>query len=235
MSNKTAKNLTLSIETATRSGSLAVLDGVDVRQVWQGTEQFSHSGEMLIEIKNLLEKAACSLKSIKSIAVAVGPGSFTGLRVGLATAKGLATALNVSVAGVPTLAALSLSAAAHDNTHESQEICSVIAAGRNNVFAQIYQIQNKVVPFSDLTGGTLANIFEQPNFAKTRQIVAPSELHDEILSVIGESSENVELSQPPDNLATFVGRIAAANSLESNGDELKLIYGRDADVSKSKK
>ena len=153
--NKSAKNLTLSIETATRSGSLAVLEDAKILESWRGTEQFSHSSEMLIEIKNLLEKTRCNLQSIKMIAVATGPGSFTGLRVGLATAKGLATALNLQVGVVPTLAAMSASANANENARERRKICSIIAAGRDHVFAQIYQIHNKIAPLSNLTGGTL--------------------------------------------------------------------------------
>lgn len=219
------QDLTLCIETAVGGGSLALLCGENARAVWRGDNSFAHSSGLLGEINNLYAQSGFALDETRQIAVAVGPGSFTGLRVGLATAKGLAAALQIPLAGVPTLAALSESSA-------EPRIAAVIPAGHNNVFAQIFvrNDANRIEPQTDLITGTLPNVFNRLDAPPV--IVAPPELHDEIEKYAVENRLiPPRLTSAPENLAVCVGR-AAANSLESFDNNVSLIYGRDADARK---
>ena len=129
--------IAMSIETATRSGSLALLHDQNVCAQWEGGETTSHSSELLVEIEKLLSQTEFNLGDLDLLAGAIGPGSFTGLRVGLATLKGLATALQKPVCGVPTLEAM-----AFGHPGENTKI-TVLSAGRNEVYAQIWKLNKK--------------------------------------------------------------------------------------------
>jgi tRNA threonylcarbamoyl adenosine modification protein YeaZ len=87
-------------------------------------------------IADMLDKASVTKDKIDSVAVAVGPGSFTGLRIGLATAKGLAYAWNVPIVGVSTPESL-----AWNSQGSSDLICTLIDAQKGNVYFSLYEWQ----------------------------------------------------------------------------------------------
>lgn len=92
----------LAIDTSGATASVAVYrDQVLAETVWHCGR--SHSAQLLPTIESTLNLARTDKRSLKGIAAAVGPGSYSGLRVGLATAMGLALALDVGIAQVPTL------------------------------------------------------------------------------------------------------------------------------------
>ncbi len=99
-----------------------------------GDSGISHSNTLLNDIDKLLHEAQVDLSEIDFFAVATGPGSFTGLRIGIATVKGLAATLNRPCAGVPTLQAVALSAGA------SERSVALLPAGRGEVFAQLFAV-----------------------------------------------------------------------------------------------
>ncbi len=90
---------------------------------------------MLDELRTMIE---LDLESIDAIAIAAGPGSFTGLRIGAATAKGLGLALNKPLVEVPTLEGL-----AYNLCGTTQVICPLMDARRNQVYTGIYEFQRK--------------------------------------------------------------------------------------------
>jgi tRNA threonylcarbamoyladenosine biosynthesis protein TsaB len=105
--------LTLVIDTATRQGvvGLAHSDGrLAGSETWSTGHR--HGEEILSRLDALLAQAGAQARDIGAVAVGIGPGSFTGLRIGLATAKTLAYGLNVPLVGIPTAHALALAAAA---------------------------------------------------------------------------------------------------------------------------
>lgn len=106
---------------------------------------------MMDEIKKMLE---LDLSEIEAIATAGGPGSFTGLRIGAATAKGLGMALNIPIVSVPTVEALSYNAYGYDGF-----ICPMMDARREQVYTGVYKfedgefkeiIQQCAVPVKDI-------------------------------------------------------------------------------------
>ena len=124
----------LGIETATASQSVALLDDQQVlaEAAWSGAG--SRGGKLLPMIDSVLRKAGVAPSAIEAIAVSVGPGSFTGLRVGLATAKGMILGTQALLIGVSTLEAL----AAGYGLHKAM-VGALLDAGRGEVYAGLYQ------------------------------------------------------------------------------------------------
>ena len=130
----TVEPLILSVETATLSGSVALSRGEQVLAAFAGDSGVSHSNTLLKDIDKILSEAALDLPEIDLFAVATGPGSFTGLRIGIATVKALAATLDRPCAGIPTLQAVALAAG------ESQHSVALLPAGRGEVFAQLFSV-----------------------------------------------------------------------------------------------
>ena len=126
--------LILSLETATRTGSVALTRGPGLLALRAGEAQTSHSTRLLSSVEEALAEAGASLSQVELFAVANGPGSFTGLRIGLATIKAFAATLKRSCVGVSTLAAV-----AHAAGFSSRTL-AMIPAGRGEVFAQLFAI-----------------------------------------------------------------------------------------------
>jgi tRNA threonylcarbamoyladenosine biosynthesis protein TsaB len=103
--------LLLSIESATRVMSVALLEGETLLAEITTFDERVHSERLLPAIDQLLAIAGLSLEEVEAFAVSIGPGSFTGLRIGLATLKGLAFGSERPAVAVPTLTALTVAAA----------------------------------------------------------------------------------------------------------------------------
>jgi len=123
-------HLLLSLETATRAGSVAITRGATLLASRSGDAQVSHSTHLLDQIKSALDEARLKLSEIDYFAVATGPGSFTGLRIGLATVKSFAATLKRQCIGIPTLHAIAHAAG------ESSRTIALLPAGRGEVYAQ---------------------------------------------------------------------------------------------------
>jgi tRNA threonylcarbamoyladenosine biosynthesis protein TsaB len=127
--------LILSIETATRAGSVAVTRGETLLAAHAGDAAISHSAHLLQYVARVLEEAHAVLEEVEIFAAATGPGSFTGLRIGLATVKSFAATLMRSCVGVPTLYAVARAAG------ESERTLALLPAGRGEVFAQMLTVE----------------------------------------------------------------------------------------------
>jgi len=133
----------LAIETATRAGSVAVARGEQVLSSRVGDPDVSHSANLIELIESALNEAGKELSNVDFFAAAVGPGSFTGLRIGLATVKALASVTNRKIVGVSTLAAI-----AHATRVEGQ-LVALLPAGRGEVFAQMFSVSDGTVMAQD--------------------------------------------------------------------------------------
>lgn len=127
----------LSIDTSTRSCSVALTSG----DLANGTvvaslllnNSVTHSRRLLSAIDSLLKTTETDWKAISGIAVGLGPGSFTGLRIGMATAKGLATAAELPLLGVASLDGIASSCST------AKLVCSVLDARKKEVYAAFYR------------------------------------------------------------------------------------------------
>src|SRR5207248_11729364 len=102
--------LILAIETATRAGSVSLVCGQEIISSIAGDANSSHSSDLIQNIEAVLEAAGRELTDVAVFAAAHGPGSFTGLRIGLATIKALAVSTGRKCVGVSTLAAIARAA-----------------------------------------------------------------------------------------------------------------------------
>lgn len=127
--------LILSIETATLGGSVCLSEGSNVLVTMSGDPGLSHSNTLLTDINDCLRNAGVAIQDVQLFAAASGPGSFTGLRIGLATIKGLAATLKRPCVGVPTLQAIAHSAGLSPAT------VSLLPAGRGEVFVQLASVR----------------------------------------------------------------------------------------------
>lgn len=127
----------LCIETSGKNCSVALFEGlqlVSIREVY--TEQFSHSENLHVFIEQVLKESNLQPKAIKAIAISAGPGSYTGLRIGVATAKGLCYGWDIPLIALPTLRIL-----AEQVTYEFTDIeyiIPMIDARRMEVFTAVY-------------------------------------------------------------------------------------------------
>ena len=239
--------LILSIETATRAGSIAVSRGAALLAERTGDAARSHSTDLLDLIREALEEAGGRIQEVSLFAVATGPGSFTGLRIGVATAKGLASTLGRKVAGVPTLRAVALAAG------EGERVVALLPAGRGELFAQSFRVEEPltIIPLDDPTHvapGVLLDRFRglrsvrwagEGAWAQREKIRARAEekgilyIEESKQGQQGGGSEGWTLVQLPGNLAKYVGLLAFEKQKRgetSEPDELRAIYVRPPDA-----
>lgn len=126
--------LILGIETATASTGCAVGDGDGVRAAVRAVRDRRHAEMLAPQISAVCEQAGVSLRDVAAVAVDVGPGLYTGLRVGVTTAMTIASALRVNMVGVT-----SLDLVAFPVRHTSRRITAVIDARRGEVFCARYR------------------------------------------------------------------------------------------------
>lgn len=133
----------LGIESATPVAGVAVVHRGGVLAERLVNNKKTHSGHLLPMIKAVIEEAGLSPGDIGGVAVSSGPGSFTGIRIGMSTAKTLAQVWGVPVVGVSTLDAL-----AHPLAGLASLVCPVLNARKNEVYTSVY----------DGLGGLLRNL-----------------------------------------------------------------------------
>src|SRR5690554_5506839 len=121
----------LAIDTATRTQSLALMDGETVLEHTQQRVKFNHGSTLLERVAQMLEAQELQVCDLDLIAVGRGPGSFTGLRVGIAIAKSLSRAKDIPLVGVSTLAACA---------HPEAAVCAALDARRGEVYTGLYAL-----------------------------------------------------------------------------------------------
>ncbi|MBR4994245.1 MAG: tRNA (adenosine(37)-N6)-threonylcarbamoyltransferase complex dimerization subunit type 1 TsaB [Lachnospiraceae bacterium] len=123
----------LALDSSGLVASVAVLDGDVIQSEYTMNYKKTHSQTLLPMLEAVKKLTDLDLSTIDAIAVAAGPGSFTGLRIGSATAKGLGLALNTPIIPVPTLEGLAYIFYGSDKV-----ICPIMDARRNQVYTGLY-------------------------------------------------------------------------------------------------
>ena len=130
----------LALESATLAGGAALLDGERLVGETTLSIALTHSERMMAVVDRLLADCGWSPRDLEGLAVSIGPGSFTGLRVGVATMKGLALALDLPVAPVPTLDALAATL-----PFAAAPVCPLLVARKGEVYCSLYRWQGNAM------------------------------------------------------------------------------------------
>ena len=135
-----SKSLLLSLETSSSVCSVALHRITDGSLIGQSELRLdkSHSTHLTVLIEQLLKNTGYQLADLAAVAVSDGPGSYTGLRIGAAAAKGLCFALDIPLVAVSTLRALAAQVAAGTARPEDYLFCPMLDARRMEVYAALY-------------------------------------------------------------------------------------------------
>ena len=163
----------LGIDSSGLVASAAIADEKNIIAEFTVNNKQTHSQTLLPMIEKVVDMSGIELEQIDAIAIAAGPGSFTGLRIGSATAKGIGLALKKPVVSVPTLEGLAYRVSVFDGI-----ICPIMDARRNQVYTGIYKMDK----------GNLVCLSEQ-KAVDIHEIMEELEKYDEKVIFLGDGVE----------------------------------------------
>ena len=212
----------LAIDTSTAMISVAIGDGTAIvaETTWRSPNR--HTTALAPAVGGLMKQAGVGFAELTALAIALGPGSFTSLRVGLSLVKGLHTALKIPIIGVPTLTYF---AAAQQTSRAT--VCALLTAGRGKYAVQFFENKaNGCAAISDIDVHTLESL------AST--IVAPTVITGEITAEMRTAlrrnqNRNIRFSAPGFELrragflAAHAAKIFKKGAL-ADSDQLTPIY-----------
>jgi tRNA threonylcarbamoyladenosine biosynthesis protein TsaB len=183
--------LLLHLDTATEHASICVTNNGIIIGFAENADQKNHGAFLQPAIKQIFIESNFILKNIDAISVSNGPGSYTGLRVGLASAKGLCYALNKPLITINTLEVMAMAAIKETGTNQqiNQPVyfCPLIDARRMEVFTAIYDANLKIIL------QPTAKILDENSFAnylKTGTILFSGNGHQKLKMVIENAKAN---------------------------------------------
>jgi tRNA threonylcarbamoyladenosine biosynthesis protein TsaB len=208
---------------------VALARGEEILNVITGDASISHSNTLLADVDKLLTKTQIALPQVDLFAVATGPGSFTGLRIGIATVKALAATLDRPTAGIPTLAAVALSGGV------SAETVALLPAGRGEVFAQLFSVlgPDMVEPLDEAAHIAPARLFERYGELETVTWCGEGAVANRDLIAGWSANRDWTIASHTGGLAEPVARLALTRFKQNQFDNpfaLRAIYVRPADA-----
>ena len=206
----------LAIESAVGEGSISLWRGDSDSSV--ESSGASRAERIVIEIEGLLRETAFAKNDLDLIAVSIGPGSYSGIRIGISTALGLGHSLGIPVVGVSVLEALASSV-------PSQKVISVVPIGRSDLAWQIFEADsagNKRATAEPLLN-PITTFSESLNDHPGLPIVAPSHLVESLKDLIGVSRTVLEIDS---SLASAIAQLVAKGGISLSAP--KPIYMRNA-------
>ena len=138
--------LILVIETATKNCSLALCEnGITIESIDYNDGNFSHAEKLHVFIEEILSKSDKEYKDLNAIAVSKGPGSYTGLRIGVSACKGLCFGLNIPLIAIETLEILARTYLVENKINEQDLLIPMIDARRMEVYTAVFDSKfNKI-------------------------------------------------------------------------------------------
>jgi tRNA threonylcarbamoyladenosine biosynthesis protein TsaB len=229
--------LTLALDTTTKAGSVAVLEGERLLAVIPGDRGRTHGERLPGEIEAVLRLAGVTPRELGLLAVAAGPGAFTGLRIGLAAIQGMAMVIGRPVVGVSALDALAASVLERADSSRSA-VAAWMDAQRGEVFSTFYTRDERAagadVPSTNPVVGTPAAVLRtlSPERAEHTVFVGDGALRyrAEIAEFTGQRAR---VAAPPLTLAPFIGRLGqklAACGQAGPPHALQPLYVRRSDA-----
>ena len=199
--------LILAVDTTTRAGSLALVrDGAVLREA-PGDAARTHAERLPGDVMRLCEAAGVAVRDVDLFAVAAGPGSFTGLRIGIAAVQGLAMAWSRRVVPVSTLEALARTAPS-----QAPRVSVWMDAQRGQVFAQVFDLPEG--PASVRSMGPAISVSPQTALREQRALLTGAHfVGDGALKyrevIVAERGSGTWIADAVPALAGTIGRIAA--------------------------
>jgi len=228
--------LILALDTTTPAGSVAITRDDKVIAVRVGDPARTHGERLPGEIEDALNDAAVMASDLELLAVASGPGGFTGLRIGLATMQGLAMVLDTPVVGVSALDALAAVAWPTVEDPKDTHLFAWMDAQRSEVFAAEYVRALEDSPFAwrlqgEPTVGAPAQLLEGVETGARYVFVGDGAVR--YRSQIEQLQASHRVIEPPDALAPAIaslGRQLAARGLAGPPHALRPLYVRRPDA-----
>jgi len=219
----------LAVETATLAGSIAIARGAQVIGDFNGDPSVSHSNTLLADLDRLLAQTKITLPEIDLFAVAAGPGSFTGLRIGIATVKALAATLGRPCAAIPTLQSVALGGGVSDAT------VALLPAGRGEVFAQSFAVSadGAVTAFDEAAHIAPRKMIEKYGSLERVLWCGEGAIAQRELIESAAAGREWHIAAPPENLARQVAALALRSFRHDQlvaPDALQAIYVRPSDA-----
>ncbi len=217
----------LAIDTTGDHGSVAVVaDGEILGELGVRSEE-SHSRRLLPTVAFLLESVALDVAAIDAFAVATGPGSFTGTRVGISTIQGLCLAT-----GRPCLGIAALDAFAAQAQDAAPQVVAVRNAYRGQLFAALYDGQGELQgPYRLVTGPELAGLISGP-------VAVVGDGVGLCRDVLARAGTTLRFPETSPFLAATIGRLAWLRLRSGAGGQaprdLRPLYIREADVRRAR-
>lgn len=176
----------LSVSTSSKIASVSISDGINCIKELNIDNLKTHSETLIPLIQELISSTSISLSDIDLIACDVGPGSFTGIRIGISTVKALAYSLDIPVVAVSSLEAL-----AHNVQNTSCDmICSLIDARNNQVYCGIFDKEYKLL--ENYLADDINNILPIIKKYKNIKFVGDGAIiHKDLLEISGFQYENI--------------------------------------------
>jgi tRNA threonylcarbamoyladenosine biosynthesis protein TsaB len=211
----------LALDSSSNVASLALLRDSSVAADLRWNVGRRHSQELIAHLDALLAQVDAKVADLTAVAVALGPGSFNGVRVGVTAAKTLAMALAIPLCGVCTLDVIASGVAA-----EHAGVCAVLEAGRGEVYRALYRaatsggarVTDQLVRTSDYAILTVPALAEELGAASADVVLAgewPPALQD-TLAALGIQAQ---FAQPKVSRAALLGAIAVERGRRGERDE----------------
>jgi len=193
----------------------------------------THSRRLITTIDWLLKESQVDWQQVDGIGIGLGPGSFTGLRIGMATAKGLATAVNKPVIGIGTLDSIGM------NCHSSRLICVVLDARKKQVYSCFYRsdksgMVRRIGEVQALSPQKLAECIGEPALIIGDGINVYKELWQDQLGDVARFGPSTLLYPS----ASVIGHLACRKLIDGDvddGSHLVPLYVRSSDAELSLK
>lgn len=192
--------LILNIETSTSACSAALCKNGQVIALQESLHTNVHAEKLAVFINVIMEQANTSYSALDAIAIGTGPGSYTGLRIGTSTAKGLCYALNKPLLAIPTLKAMACATAAIVKRDDIY-YCAMIDARRQEVYTGLYDYRGKeIAPVEAkiLDTHSFADILNEQEIAfsgdgmpKMKKLSSPDDVHRIWVDEVYASAKNI--------------------------------------------
>lgn len=211
----------LGIETATSSCSVAIYDEELKKIIASKTvvDKNIHSEKMLEFLDEIIIASKIKLEQINKIAVSIGPGSFTGLRIGLSAAKGLAMALQIPIICIPTLDGLVFSFLNSNSENKFKKIIAMIPAKREEAYFSTYnsdKIIDRCSPYEIKPIIDILNLQNDTKFIIAKEWNHSNNFHSKVINFINCSAESIACLAATGNYLAH-----------SEFDEIEPMYIRD--------